>query len=196
MLCPGLLRRILASVATAALYRRAGQYAFRGDTTHVDCAPSRKRASMSHPADLARFRFDDHGVPLCPQPCVALGSCRLGITSERLDDDGVAHFGLTCPSEYDKGGGGDAHAGWAASVLAEMAGHSQILAGRPAHLGTLSIRFSAPVQTGVRLRGWALVDSTERRKVFVKSAIVTPDGEELVSASSVLIAIDALDLNG
>jgi acyl-coenzyme A thioesterase PaaI-like protein len=149
---------------------------------------------MSHPPDLARFRFDDHGVPLFTQPCVVLGSCRLGITSERLDDEGVARFELTCPSEHDKGGG-DAHAGWAASVLAEMAGHSQILAGRPAHLGTLSIRFNAPVRTGAPLLGWALVDSHERRKVFMTSAIVTPDGEELVSASSVLVAIDALGVD-
>jgi acyl-coenzyme A thioesterase PaaI-like protein len=140
------------------------------------------------------LRRNDRGVPLCAQPCVRLGSCRLGIIGECLDDDGVARFDLSIPAEYDKGAG-DAHAGWAASVLAEMAGHSQLLAGSPAHLGTLSIRFSAPVRTGVPLLGWAMVDSRERRKVSVRSAIATPDGDELVSASSVLIVIDALSLD-
>jgi hypothetical protein len=41
-----------------------------------------------------------------------------------------------------------------------------------------------------------MVDSRERRKVSVKSAVCRHDGEELVSASSVLIVIDGVGLNG
>jgi hypothetical protein len=140
----------------------------------------------------ASFVYDDQGVPLCPEPCVRLERCRLGVTSEHLDDEGIARFDLECPSEHDKGAG-LAHAGWATSVLSEMAGHSQILEGRPAYLGTLSARFEAQVPVGIPLLGWVSIDSRERRKVVVTSAITSSAGEVLVTGSAVLITIDVTD---
>ena len=80
----------------------------------------------------------DGGVALCGA-CRRTGLCRLGLTEERLDEDGVAHFGLVCPASYE-GGPNVAHGGWTAGVLDEVLGHVPLLHDQLSVTGTLTVR--------------------------------------------------------
>jgi acyl-coenzyme A thioesterase PaaI-like protein len=137
--------------------------------------------------DPAAFVRTAGGVSLCAEPCGQLGACRLGISTERLDPDGVARFDVECPADQGEGFG-LAHGGWAASVLCELAGHRVILSGTVAYMGTLTVRFAKPVPVGEPLLGHAVIDGHEGRKIFVSAAIVSPSsGAELASAAAILI---------
>jgi acyl-coenzyme A thioesterase PaaI-like protein len=97
----------------------------------------------------------DGDVALCGA-CRKTGTCRLGLTTERLDADGVAHFEITCPPEHE-GGPGVAHGGWTAAILDEALGHVVLLNDRMSVTGTLTIRFDKPVPIGrpLEARAWA-----------------------------------------
>jgi acyl-coenzyme A thioesterase PaaI-like protein len=118
-------------------------------------------------------------------PCDGLGHCRLGIQSERLDGDGIARFQFVCPAEHYNGK--HAHAGWAASVLAEMVGHTLILSGGFGFLGTLNVSFAKPVPVGESLEGTARIDRREGRRIFISAEISSSSLGELVGASSILV---------
>src|SRR4051812_9201370 len=98
----------------------------------------------------------DGGVALCGA-CRRTGTCRIGLTTERLDDDGAAHFDITCPPAYE-GGPNVAHGGWSAETLDEVIGHVPILHGQMTVTGTLTVRFVRPVPIGRPLRAKAWVD--------------------------------------
>jgi acyl-coenzyme A thioesterase PaaI-like protein len=132
----------------------------------------------------------DGGVALCGA-CRRTGSCRLGLTTEWLDGDGVAHFGLVCPTDAE-GGPGVAHGGWTAGVLDEVLGHVPILHGQLTVTGTLTVRFVKPVPIERPLEARARVDRVEGRKWFCSGELVlASSGAELARANGVWVARDA-----
>jgi acyl-coenzyme A thioesterase PaaI-like protein len=132
----------------------------------------------------------DGGVALCGA-CRKTGGCRLGLTTERLDESGVAHFALTCPPEYE-GGPGVAHGGWTAEVLDESLGHVPILRGQIAVTGTLTVKFVKPVPVGRPLESTAWVERIERKKWFISGEVrLVSSGAALATATGVWVAREA-----
>lgn len=132
----------------------------------------------------------DGGVALCGA-CARTGQCRLGLTTERLDDDGVARFDVVCPPEHE-GGPGVAHGGWTASVLDEVLGHVPILFGRMSVTGTLTVRFEHPVPIRRELQARSWVERREPRKWYLAGELVlTSSGARLASAEGTFVLRDA-----
>jgi acyl-coenzyme A thioesterase PaaI-like protein len=121
----------------------------------------------------------DGGVALCGA-CRRTGSCRLGLTTERLDDRGEAHFEIVCPAEHE-GGPGVAHGGWTAGVLDEVLGHVPILHGLISVTGTLTVRFERPVPIERPLHARAWVAKRDERKWTI-------EGELRLGGSDALLA--------
>jgi acyl-coenzyme A thioesterase PaaI-like protein len=131
----------------------------------------------------------DGGVALCGA-CRRLGACRLGLTTERLDDQGVAHFRIVCPATYE-GGPGVAHGGWSAEVLDEALGHVPILRNQLTVTGTLTVRFVRPVPIERDLEARAWVDRIEGKKWFISGELVlASSGALLTSGTGIWIARD------
>jgi acyl-coenzyme A thioesterase PaaI-like protein len=139
--------------------------------------------------DFQRPPRTEGGVALCGS-CKRSGVCRLGLTEERLDDEGVAHFLLTCPADHE-GGPNVAHGGWTASVLDEALGHVPILHGDPAVTGTLTVRYVKPVPIEHLVEITARVDRHEGRKWYVSGELrLSASGALLASAEGTWIARD------
>jgi acyl-coenzyme A thioesterase PaaI-like protein len=131
----------------------------------------------------------DGGVALCGA-CRRTGRCRLGLTTERLDGDGAAHFEITCPPEHE-GGPGVAHGGWTAAVLDEALGHVVLLNDRMAVTGTLTIRFERPVPIGRPLEARAWAERHEARKWHLAGELVlASSGASLARADGVFVLRD------
>jgi acyl-coenzyme A thioesterase PaaI-like protein len=131
----------------------------------------------------------DGGVALCGA-CRRLGHCRLGLSTERIDDGGVAHFEIECPPDYE-GGPGVAHGGWTAEVLDEALGHIPIAQNQLTVTGTITVRFvkPVPVQRPLEARSW--VDRVEGKKWFISGQIVLASSNALLAeATGVWIARD------
>src|SRR5215216_860637 len=110
-------------------------------------------------ADFQQPPRNDGGVALCGS-CRRSQTCRLGLTTERLDADGVASFDLVCPPEHE-GGPHVAHGGWTAGVLDEVLGHVPLLHDQLTVTGTLEVRFVRPVPIERPLRARAWIDRVE-----------------------------------
>jgi acyl-coenzyme A thioesterase PaaI-like protein len=133
----------------------------------------------------------DGGVALCGA-CHRTGECRLGLTTERLDGDGVARFEITCPPEHE-GGPGVAHGGWTAGVLDEVCGHVPLLHDQMSVTGTLTIRFLKPVPIGRPLQARAWVDERFERKWRIAGELVlSSSGAVLAEADGVFVLRDHL----
>ena len=131
----------------------------------------------------------DGGVALCGA-CRRTGTCRLGLTTERLDERGVARFEIVCPAGHE-GGPGVAQGGWTAGVLDEVLGHVPLLHGEMSVTGTLTVRFLKPVPIEHPLEARAWVDRRERRKWFLEGELVlTSSGAVLASASGIFVRRD------
>jgi acyl-coenzyme A thioesterase PaaI-like protein len=131
----------------------------------------------------------DGGVALCGA-CRKLGQCRLGLTTERDGDDGVACFRIVCPAAYE-GGPGVAHGGWSAEVLDEALGHVPIMRNQLTVTGTLTVRFVKPVPIERDLEARAWVDRVEGKKWFISGELVlASSGALLASATGIWIARD------
>ncbi len=131
----------------------------------------------------------DGGVALCGA-CSRTGSCRLGLTTERLDDEGIARFDIVCPKD-NEGGPGIAHGGWTAGVLDEVLGHVPILNGQLSVTGTLTIRFEKPVPIERPLRASAWVERREARKWHIAGELVlASSGARLAAATGIFVLRD------
>ena len=126
----------------------------------------------------------DGGVALCGA-CRKTGVCRLGLTKEHLDDEGVAHFGIVCPEEHE-GGPGVAHGGWTAGVMDEVLGHVPLLHGRMSVTGTLTIRYERPVPIGRPLEARAWIARREERKWHLAGELA------LVSSGAILARAEGI----
>lgn len=147
------------------------------------------------PSDWAGGDFQqpvrtDGGVALCGA-CGRTGTCRLGLTTERLDRHGVAHFEIVCPSEHE-GGPGVAHGGWTAAVLDEVLGHVPLLHDQLSVTGTLTIRFVRPVPVGHDLHARAWVSRREARKWHIAGELALAASDAvLASAEGIFVLRDA-----
>jgi acyl-coenzyme A thioesterase PaaI-like protein len=129
---------------------------------------------------------NDGGVALC-SACSKTGVCRLGLTTERLDADGVACFDIVCPPEHE-GGPGVAHGGWTAAVLDEVLGHVPILNEQMTVTGTLTIRFERPVPIGRQLQARAWIERKEARKWHLAGELVlSSSGAVLARAEGIFV---------
>ncbi len=150
---------------------------------------------MIHRVAQEEWTFDASAVPrsasgivLCGEPCGLQGFCRLGILVERLDGTDSAHFEIECPADHRESPD-LAHGAWTAAVLSEMCGVLPVLLGTIAYMGTLTVRYQAPVPLGERLIGTATLDGRERRKLFVSASLSSSaSGAELAKASMIMIA--------
>jgi acyl-coenzyme A thioesterase PaaI-like protein len=131
----------------------------------------------------------DGGVALCGG-CAKAGVCRLGLTTEKLDPEGVARFDLVCPDTYE-GGPGVAHGGWTAEVLDEACGHVPLLNHQMSVTGTITIKFLKPVPLGHQLSASAWVDRIDGRKWNISGEIrLASSGAVLGVASGIWVARD------
>lgn len=131
----------------------------------------------------------DGGVALCGS-CAKRGECRLGLTTEVLDTDGVARFRLACPDTYE-GGPGVAHGGWTAEVLDEVCGHVPLLKNQMSVTATLTVRFVKPIPLGLDLEAVAWVEGIEGRKWSIAGELrLASSGAVLAAASGIWVARD------
>jgi acyl-coenzyme A thioesterase PaaI-like protein len=94
--------------------------------------------------------------------CTSAGRCRLGITAERLAEDGMAHFDLACPPDQE-GGPGTAHGGWTAAALEEVLGRIVYLHDVQSVAKNLAVEFLKPVPVGMPLKARSWVTAREGR---------------------------------
>ena len=131
----------------------------------------------------------DGGVALCGA-CRRTGLCRLGLTTEHLDEAGHARFEIECSSD-NEGGPGVAHGGWTAAVLDEVLGHAPILHGQMAVTGTLTVRFVKPVPLERPLEARSWIERVDGSKWYVAGELVlASSGAVLATADGVWVARD------
>lgn len=136
--------------------------------------------------DFGRPDRTKGGVGLCGG-CRRSRICRLGVLTERLDEDGVLRCNVVC-GEGHEGGPGVAHGGWTAAVLDEILGHVAPLHGVLAVTGTLSVRYLKPTPTGRPLTGRATVDRRDGVKWHISGALsLASSGVDLAVASGIWI---------
>ena len=140
--------------------------------------------------DASLVPRSETGIVLCAEPCGLNGKCRLGILVERLEGEDSVHFEIECPPDHRESSE-LAHGAWTAAVLSEMCGILPVLLGTVAFMGTLTVRFQAPIPLGERLTGKARLDGRERRKLFVSATLSSSNGVELARASMIMIAASA-----
>jgi acyl-coenzyme A thioesterase PaaI-like protein len=95
--------------------------------------------------------------PLCAG-CIPAGRCQFGITSCRLDADGVARARVWVDASME-GGPGVAHGGWTASIFDEVLGQVPGLHRVLAVTKTLTVDYTRPVPVGRWLRAESRVES-------------------------------------
>src|SRR4051812_39773418 len=105
------------------------------------------------------------GVVLCGA-CRRVGSCRLGVEKEHLDDDGALRFVVTCGREHE-GGPHVAHGGWTAAVLDDCLGHLPLRHGVLSVTAELTVTFVKPVPVGRPVEISARVDRREGSRWYI-----------------------------
>ena len=129
------------------------------------------------------------GVALCGA-CRVAGSCRLGVERERLDEDGVAWFELSCPRDQE-GGPHVAHGGWTAAVLDDCLGHLPLLHRVLSVTAELTVSFvkPVPVQRPLQVRAW--VERREGSRWYIAGEMVLlPARAVLARASGIWVTRD------
>lgn len=129
------------------------------------------------------------GVALCGA-CRVAGSCRLGVEGERLDEDGVAVFELTCPRDQE-GGPNVAHGGWTAAVLDDCLGHLPLLHRVLSVTAELRVSFvkPVPVERPLEVRAW--VERREGRRWYIAGEMVLlPTRAVLARVSGIWVTRD------
>jgi acyl-coenzyme A thioesterase PaaI-like protein len=147
----------------------------------------RTRSSNWAGGDFQQPPRSDGGVALCGA-CRSSGRCRLGLTAESLDADGVAHFDLSCPPDGE-GGPGVAHGGWTAGVLDEVLGHVPILHDQLSVTHTLTVRFRRPVPVGKPLHARAWIDRIDGERWHIAGELtLASSGAVLATGHGVWVA--------
>lgn len=150
-------------------------------------ADSRSRAEHWEGFDFMRPDRSEGGVSLCGS-CRRTRTCRLGVLTERMLDDGTLHCDVVCNDEHE-GGPGVAHGGWTAAVLDEVLGHVAPFQGVMAVTGTLTVRYSKPVPVGRPLTATARVVEVVGSKWFIEGELrLLPSGTVLATAHGVWVA--------
>jgi acyl-coenzyme A thioesterase PaaI-like protein len=131
---------------------------------------------------LAHLERSAGGVALC-FGCRERGRCRLGLTAERLLDDGTAEIDLVCPVDHE-GGPRVAHGGWTASALDEALGHLPILNGQFAVTAELNITYRRPVPVERPLLARSRVDRREGSRWYVSGELLLAQGGAVLAEAS------------
>ena len=131
---------------------------------------------------FAHLTRSDGGVGLC-FGCRELGRCRLGLTVERLLDDGTAEIELMCPREQE-GGPSVAHGGWTASAMDEALGHLPILNGQFAVTAELTVRYRRPVPVERPLRARSWVDRREGSRWYISGELLLAQGGAVLAEAT------------
>lgn len=128
------------------------------------------------------------GVRLC-FGCRAAGSCKLGVLSERLEDDRLV-CEVRCPESFE-GGPGVAHGGWTAAALDEVLGHVAGHFGEMAVTGTITVRYDRPVPVALALiaRAW-VIERTATKWVLAGELRTAATGERLAAVDGVWVVRD------
>ena len=102
-------------------------------------------------------------IYLC-RACQRLGACRLGLTSERMTDDGVMEVTLSSSRE-NEAGIDIAHGGWTAAVMDDLLGHLGAAQGVFAVTASLTVEFlrPVPIERPLRARAWCETSEGGRR---------------------------------
>lgn len=140
-------------------------------------------------ADFQQGPISGSAVILCGA-CKKLGHCRLGLTEERLDAQGVMHARITCPPDHE-GGPNVAHGGWTASAMDEILGHVTLLHGALVVTATLTVDFIKPVPIERELEARAWIDSREGRRVYISGELrLASTGALLAKAKGIWVTRD------
>jgi acyl-coenzyme A thioesterase PaaI-like protein len=131
---------------------------------------------------LAHLARSDGGVALC-FGCREAGRCRLGLTSERLLDDGSLETDVVCARDQE-GGPAVAHGGWTASVMDEALGHLPILSGQFAVTAELTIRYRRPVPVERPLRARSWVDRREGSRWYISGELLLAQGGAVLAEAT------------
>ena len=144
---------------------------------------------MTERDELTASFFELPGFGLC-FGCRSLGRCRLGLTEERLLDDGVAEIDVVCGRE-NEGGPEVAHGGWTASVMDEALGHLPMLNGEFAVTAELSVKYRKPVPVEVPLLARSWVDRHEGTRWYISGELVLASSRAvLATATGVWVSRD------
>ena len=140
-------------------------------------------------SDAVERPLTNGGVTLCGA-CRLTRECRLGVRREWLEDDGVAHFEVTCPRDQE-GGPNVAHGGWTAAAMDEMLGHVPIMHNQMSVTATLTVNFRKPVPVERPLSASAWIDKVEGSKWFISGELLLlPSRSVLATATGIWIARD------
>ncbi|MDR2188074.1 MAG: PaaI family thioesterase [Azonexus sp.] len=122
---------------------------------------------------------DQGGVALCGA-CRESKVCRLGVSSERLDENGMAWFEVCCPANQE-GGPNVAHGGWTAAVLDECLGHMPLLNGVMAVTAELTVSFvkPVPIEHPLVVRVW--VDRREGSRWYIGGEMTLLPGRAVLA---------------
>jgi acyl-coenzyme A thioesterase PaaI-like protein len=129
------------------------------------------------------------GVALCGA-CRRAGHCSLGVERERVDDEGVARFIVTCGPDHE-GGPNVAHGGWTAAVLDDCLGHVPIHHRILSVTAELTISFVKPVPVGRPVEISARVERREGRRWYISGEMVlASSGAVLARARGIWVTRD------
>ncbi|MDP1632541.1 MAG: PaaI family thioesterase [Caulobacter sp.] len=126
---------------------------------------------------------------LC-RACQRLGACRLGLTEEVLDPEGVMHAKLSCSRDHEAGLN-IAHGGWTAAVMDDLLGHLGATEGVLAVTASLAVEFLRPVPIERALEARAWVATVEGGRRLHKAEIrLAATGAILVRGEGVFVERD------
>jgi acyl-coenzyme A thioesterase PaaI-like protein len=162
-----------------------------------DSGPAQSDPTHSEPAFPAFVGGEGQLPPWGEEPFLLCGgcrmfreSCRLGMTSETLQEDKSVRYELLCPTEQ-QAGPEIAHGGWTAAVFDEMVGHLPLLNGHMTVTGKLSVRYRRPVPVERALVGVARIDRIEGSRWYLTATIaLASTGAELATCEAVMVERD------
>jgi acyl-coenzyme A thioesterase PaaI-like protein len=163
----------------------------RQRTADVDAGPARSRPTH----DLKRRMYEDappDGEGMMHYPdCVVSGPANpmgINIACHREGDDAVGTITLGPAFE---GAPGRAHGGIVAAIFDDVMGFVLSIERTPAFTGRLGVSYRAPTPIGIPLEFRAHLVRREGRKLFVEGTATTADGEKILEADGIFIAIPA-----
>lgn len=143
------------------------------------------------PTDGAGADGAPPAVALCAA-CRRLGGCRLGITREILEPDGMTSTHVVCPAE--SGDGPQVASGaWIAGLFDEMLGHVPRLHGTPGVTAKLLVTYVHPVPVGRPLLGRAWIERTEARRWQVAGNLTLAGTGAVLARGSALMVRPSAD---
>jgi acyl-coenzyme A thioesterase PaaI-like protein len=186
----GLGHSIVGHVVDDEMFDEIAEFV-RARTEIIDAAPARSRPTH----DLKRRMYEDappDGEGMMHYPdCVVSGPANpmgINIACHREGDDAVGAITLGPAFE---GAPGRAHGGVVAAIFDDVMGFVLSIERTPAFTGRLGVSYLAPTPIGIPLEFRAHLVRREGRKLFVEGTASTVDGDKILEAEGLFIAIPA-----